>query len=383
MRGAGAERVIENARLVLADEVIHGHLVIRGERIAVIDTGGSGVAGADNVDGDYLVPGLVELHTDNVERHLIPRPGVVWPTLPAVLAHDAAVASAGITTVLDAVACGSDHGKSWRRGICDATISGLNEARRGGYLRAEHLLHLRCEIVSPEMPDAFAKAIDEPHVRLVSIMDHTPGARQFVDMDKFREYYKGKHGLDDAELEAMIVERRAMQAEHGPSNRRHVVAQARRRGITLASHDDATPEHILEAAELGITIAEFPTTTAAAEAARVHGLRTVLGAPNLVRGGSHSGNVAAGDLARRGLLDCLSSDYVPASLMQAAWILSDEGTISVPESIGMVTRTPARMLGLNDRGELRPGYRADLVRVHRSGPNAVIREVLRAGRRIA
>lgn len=377
-----AERILDNARIICPDAVIDGHLVIRGDLIVAIEDGRSRSPAAEDLEGDYLTPGLVELHTDNVERHLIPRPGVVWPTMPAILAHDATIASAGITTVLDAIACGSDHGKEWRRDICDTTVSGIDQARRGGHLRAEHLLHLRCEIVAADMPEAFAKAIDNPYVRLVSIMDHTPGARQFVDMDKFREYYKGKHGLSDRELDTMIAERQAMRDEHGPRNRAEVVAETRRRDITLASHDDATVEHVNEAVSDGVRIAEFPTTVAAAEAAHAQGLATVMGAPNLVRGGSHSGNVAAGDLARLGLLDCLSSDYVPISLMQGAWQLNEEGIMSLPDAFRVVAGQPAAMLGLHDRGELEAGKRADIARVHRNGAT-VIREVLRGGQRIA
>lgn len=377
-----SERILDNARIILADTVIHGHLLIRNGRIMAIDEGRSRQPGADDMEGDYLTPGLVEIHSDNVERHLIPRPGVIWPTMPAILAHDATIAGAGITTVLDAIACGSDYGKSWRREICEITVAGIDQARRDGHLRADHLLHLRCEIVAPDMPTTFGKTIDNPYVRLVSIMDHTPGARQFVDIDKFRVYYKGKHGLSEAELDTMIAERRAMREEHGPGNRTYVIAETRRRGITLASHDDATVEHVTEAVEDGVRVAEFPTTVAAAEAARRQGLTTVMGAPNLVRGGSHSGNVAAGELARRGLLDCLSSDYVPTSLMQAAWQLHDEDIMTLPEAFGVVSGQPAAVLGLTDRGTLEAGKRADIVRVHRSSV-PVIREVLSEGRRIA
>ena len=378
-----AELILDNARVVLGDRVILGHIVVRAGTIVAIDEGPSGASGALDLDRDHLTPGLVELHTDNVERHLVPRPGVIWPTLPGVLAHDAAIASAGITTVLDAIACGSDHGKEWRREICTTAVAGIDAARRAGHLRCEHLLHLRCELVARDMPESFQRNIDNPHVRLVSIMDHTPGARQFVDMERFRIYYKGKHGLGDAELDAMIRERQAMQAELAPGHRQRVVEACRQRGITLASHDDATEDHVREAAELGVTIAEFPTTIEAAEAARRHGLATVMGAPNIVRGESHSGNIAANELARRGLLDALSSDYVPSSLMQAAWLLHEDGGMELPAAFRVVATNPARLLGLSDRGEIAPGLQADLVRVRRTDEGPVVREVWRRGRRIA
>ncbi|MEX0732158.1 MAG: alpha-D-ribose 1-methylphosphonate 5-triphosphate diphosphatase [Aquisalimonadaceae bacterium] len=377
-----SEQILDNASVVLDGEVIHGHVVIRDGHIADVGTGRCNVPHTEDLDGDYLTPGLVELHTDNVERHLIPRPGVRWPTMPGILAHDAAIASAGITTVLDAIACGSDHGKEWRKDICDAVVDGIGEARAAGLLRAEHLLHLRCEVVAPDMPESFARNIDNSLVRLVSIMDHTPGARQFVDMDKFREYYKGKHGLNDAELEAVIAERREMQARYAPIHRDQVVSACRQRNITLASHDDATVEHIEEAVALGVTISEFPTTIAAAETARQRGLATVMGAPNMVRGGSHSGNVAADDLAGLGLLDVMSSDYVPISLMEATWLLNERAGFTLPEAFRVVSGNPARLLGLTDRGEIAAGKRADLARVRKADHGPVVRQVWRQGLRV-
>lgn len=378
-----ADLILTNAQLVLEDEVLRGTIVVRDGYIADISTDVSWALGAEDLDGDFVTPGLIELHTDNVERHMVPRPGVRWPSVPAVLAHDAAIASAGITTVLDAIACGSDFGKDYRRDICDATVQAVKTAHEQGLLRADHLLHLRCEIVAPDMADTFERNIGSELVQLVSIMDHTPGARQFVNMDKFREYYMGKHGLSAAQLEEVIADRRAMQAKYADGHRRLVVERCRDKGVKLASHDDATAAHVEEAVALGVTISEFPTTLEAAEAARRYGLKTIMGAPNMVRGGSHSGNIAAQDLARRGLLDCFSSDYVPNSLMEAAWLLHERLDFRIPEAFATVTANPARMLGLEDRGRLALGQRADLVRVSRTPHGPVVRQVWKEGKRIA
>jgi alpha-D-ribose 1-methylphosphonate 5-triphosphate diphosphatase len=375
--------VLDNAHIVLEDTVIHGHVVVRDGHIAEIGAGRCRLPNAQDLEGDHLVPGLVELHTDNVERHLVPRPGVRWPTLPGILAHDSDIISAGITTVLDAVACGSDYGKEYRRDICNAAVAGIQEARDAGYLRADHLLHLRCEIAAEDMAETFEHCIGNDMVRLVSIMDHTPGARQFTNLDKFAEYYKGKHGMNDEQLAAMIDKRREIQARFGPTHREQVVSGCHERGITLASHDDATEEHIEEAVALGVTISEFPTTVAAAEAAHRHGLATIMGAPNMVRGKSHSGNIAAGELAKLGLLDVLSSDYVPISLMQAAWLLYENGAYSLPDAMKVVSGNPAHLLGLDDRGSIAPGKLADLVRVRRTGHGPVIRRVWREGKAVA
>ncbi len=377
-----SQTVFANARLVLDDEVIHGSLSVAGGRIEAMDSGATATTGAMDLDGDYLIPGLVELHTDHVEAHAFPRPGVRWPIIPAVLGHDAAIASAGITTVFDAIAIGHDAGKEYRRDLCDDVLAALEQAAQRGWLRAEHRVHLRCEIAVPGMAEQFERSREDPRVGLVSIMDHTPGQRQFVDLDKYREYYGGKYGTDSAELERRIEESQARQAAYAEPHRRVVVDWCRARGLPLASHDDATEEHVAEAAAAGVVLAEFPTTEAAARAARGHGMGNILGAPNMVRGGSHSGNVAPADLAEQRLLDVFSSDYVPASLLHAGWRVSDHG-YSLPEAVAPISAHPARLLGLDDRRRLEPGRRADLVRVRAAGHGPVVMSVWREGRAVA
>lgn len=377
------ETILDNAQIVLDSEVLEGHVVIQNGKITEIGHGRTGATMAQDMNGDYLVPGLVEVHTDNVERHLVPRPGVRWPTMAGILAHDADIINAGITTVLDAVACGSDYGKEYRRDICEAAVSGIDDARRAGYLRADHLLHLRCEIAAEDMANTFDRCINNEMVKLVSIMDHTPGARQFTNLEKFAEYYKGKHGLSDAQLSEMIEKRQEIQALFGSKHRAQVVSGSRERGIRLASHDDATVAHVEEAVSLGVTISEFPTTVEAAEAARRHGLSTIMGAPNMVRGKSHSGNIAATKLAQLGLLDVFSSDYVPVSLLQAAWLLHEQNGFTLPQAFKVVSGNPARMLGLIDCGNIELGKRADIVRVLKAPHGAVVRRVWKDGEQVA
>lgn len=376
------ERILSNAHLVLRDEVASGTVQMRDGVIAGIATGPTAAPGAVDLEGDYLIPGLIELHTDHLEAHAFPRPGVRWPMMQALLAFDAAIAGAGITTVCDAVALGHDLGKDYQHELCGAMVEALDAADDDGLLRAEHLLHLRCEITAPGVGEEFDRRVDHPRVRLVSVMDHTPGQRQFVDTDKYREYHMGKYGINADVMEAQIARRAAEQERYARPHRAHVSTACRARGIRLASHDDGTAAHVAEAVADGATIAEFPTTRAAADAARAHGLATVVGAPNLVRGGSHSGNVAAAELADAGLLDVLSSDYVPSSLLDAAWRLHGRG-YELPAALATVTTTPARLLGLTDRGEIAPGRRADLVRVRAATHGPVVRRVWRAGRVVA
>jgi alpha-D-ribose 1-methylphosphonate 5-triphosphate diphosphatase len=378
------EIVLANACIVAEDEVFLGTLHIKNGRIMGLDKGTTQLAGAIDCDGDFLVPGLVELHTDNLEKHVMPRPKVRWHAGSAVLAHDAQMASAGITTVYDAIACGDIIDGSARLENLQAMVDAVTNAQAKGHLRADHRLHLRCEVSSANILDLFDAFADNPLVGIVSLMDHTPGQRQFVREDKYREYYMGKYGFTDAEMADFTRRQQENSARYSDPHRKAIAAQCRNRGLTLASHDDATLDHVAEAAELGIHFAEFPTTVEAAQASKMAGMMVLMGAPNLMRGGSHSGNVSAAELAERGCLDVLSSDYVPISLMGAAFLLHQGPLgIALPAAIATVAGNPAAAAGLTDRGTIAMGKRADLVRVHDSGDMPVIRTVWRDGRQIA
>jgi alpha-D-ribose 1-methylphosphonate 5-triphosphate diphosphatase len=373
---------IRNARIVLADEVIEGGVQLRDGAIASVDQGASGMADSIDLDGDFLMPGFIELHTDNFERHLMPRPKVRWPELPALLAHDAECAAAGITTVYDALGVGDADPEAMRGQEMGPIVDALKHARNQGLLRANHLLHIRCELPAPNARSLFEPFEDEPLVRLMSLMDHTPGQRQWENIDQARTYYTGKKGWSSEKFERAVAESRELQSRYAEPHRAHFTDYAKQRGIQLASHDDTLPEHVQEAHAEGVQISEFPTRVEAAREARKLGMSTVMGAPNVMRGGSHSGNVAAAELARLGLLDVLSSDYVPASLLGAAMRLTRDAGFSLPAAVSTITRNPAQALGLDDRGEIRVGLRADLVRVRMCNDQPVVRAVWRDGERV-
>lgn len=376
------ETILTNARVVLPDAVVDGTIVIRDGRIADVRPGRSAVPGAEDLGGDHVLPGLVEIHTDNLERHLQPRPSVYWPSpRAAVLAHDAQIAAAGITTVLDAIAVGDyREGGQRRRMLLDA-VAAITQTRDHGLFRADHLVHLRCEISDEGAVPLFEEMADNPLVRLVSLMDHTPGQRQWSDMTTYRAFHRTKNWTE-AEFQSHIAEKKAAHDRVAEPNRRRILDLARAHGMALASHDDTTPAHVDEAHADGLTISEFPTTEAAARRARSVGMAVVMGAPNVVRGGSHSGNVSAGELAEAGLLDGLSSDYVPASLLHAAFLLSARG-LGLPAAVATVSRNPAAMVGLDDRGAIEPGRRADLIRVRVVDDLPVVRAVWREGHEVA
>jgi alpha-D-ribose 1-methylphosphonate 5-triphosphate diphosphatase len=382
------EVIFKNAKLVLAKEVVQGSIQVCDGRIAAIDSADTSLLSiGEDLQGDYLLPGLVEIHTDNFERHLMPRPKVHWAELPALLAHDAEIAASGITTVFDALGVGEADTESLRGTAWDRVVSTLADCTERHLLRADHLLHIRCELPAPNTIELFAPFVDHPMVRLISLMDHTPGQRQWENIDHARVYYIGKKGWSEEKFQRKVAEAEELQERFAKPHRRHFVDYARNREIALASHDDTTLAHVKQAHDEGASLCEFPTTELAARAARERGMVTVMGGPNVVRGGSHSGNVAASHLAKLGLLDILSSDYVPASLLSAALQLVDEGHMSLPQAVATVSRNPARSVGLMDRGELAEGLRADLVQVGlvevaNQRHHAVVRAVWREGRRV-
>jgi alpha-D-ribose 1-methylphosphonate 5-triphosphate diphosphatase len=376
---AKSETIIGNARIVLADRVIeHGWVAFANGRVAEFGEGRA-PDGSEDAGGDLVMPGLIELHTDHLEAHYEPRPKVYWNPIAAVVSYDGQLATSGITTVLDSLRVGRDD--EVKDGGLAAAITAAREA---GLMRVDHFLHLRCEIPMPNVLDEMHGLIGRPDVRLMSLMDHTPGQRQFRDEDKLRIYYRGKGGKTDAELDVMFARRTAYQQKHAASNLREIVAEAHARNIPLASHDDTTDENVTDAIRDKVSVAEFPTTMEAAHALHRAGIGILMGAPNVVRGGSHSGNIAAVDLAREGLLDILSSDYVPSSLLMGALQLPQQVPgIDLATAIRTVTRRPAEAVGLDDRGEIAVGKRADVIRVHVAHDVPAVRAVWREGQRVA
>ncbi|MDX8351830.1 alpha-D-ribose 1-methylphosphonate 5-triphosphate diphosphatase [Cognatiyoonia sp. IB215182] len=376
--------IIANAQIILPDEVVQGGLVLRDGQIAEIFQGTSVPKTAMDCKGDYVCPGLIELHTDNLERHITPRPKVDWPHRAAIMAHDRELAATGITTVFDAIRVGSiisdgnkRYGK-YARQMADEIL----QMRDAGALKISHHIHLRAEICSETLLDEMGEFGDKDRVGIVSLMDHTPGQRQFRDIQKFEDYVCGKHNLDRAGFAEYIAFLYGLQERLGAAHEAGAVAAAKRYGATLASHDDTTAEHVATSAAHGVTIAEFPTTVEAAEACHAAGIATIMGAPNLVRGGSHSGNVAAKDLAQIDRLDILSSDYVPAALLMGAAHLAQLWG-NWPKGMATVTANAARYVHLEDRGVIALGKRADLLRFSMLHDVPAVRQVWAAGRQVA
>ncbi len=375
------ETILTNAEIVLEGGVLRGAtLVLRGAAVAEVAEGRSRAPGAVDCGGDVLMPGVVDVHTDNLERQVLPRANARWPSRSAFLSHDAQCAAAGVTTVLDALCVGDlgfDQGRdqTFKDGVADMAALAPT-----GLLKADHRLHLRCEVPAPDMPGLLDTVADHPMLAMVSLMDHSPGVGQYRDLDRYRAMRMRLTRLTEDETNRRILELREQRERLLEVQRRYVLDRVGHRHVPLASHDDESAEQVARNARDGILISEFPVTLEAAAAAKGLGVGVIAGAPNIVRGGSHSGNVAAEDLVREGAVDVLASDYVPPALIEAAFRIA--AIVGLPAAIATITANAARMCRLDDRGALAPGKRADVVRVARMGELPVVRQVWRAGERV-
>jgi alpha-D-ribose 1-methylphosphonate 5-triphosphate diphosphatase len=384
-----SEFMLRNARIVTSSEIVDGSVQVRDG--VIVDIGAGPLISAPSVDleGDYLIPGLVDLHTDNLERHLRPRRDAEWPVLAALIAHDAEMVSVGITTIFDSLYVGGRNlGDEDNSNQLRKAISALETGRQNCMFRSDHMLHLRAETSREEMPELFSSIYPDPMVRIVSVMDHTPGQRQFAN----GYGTGGRFGGQNESRQRPVLEedpKRATETPHerqarvSAPNRARLLSLLKGHPIALASHDDTTVEHVEQAHAEGINISEFPTTVTAAQMARAKEMTIVAGSPNLVIGRSLTGNVAVEELARLGLLDVLASDYAPASLLYSTFLLAEKLDIPLHESIKLVTSAPARATRLDDRGSIEIGKRADLVRVRKTQgiPNPIM--IWREGQRVA
>jgi alpha-D-ribose 1-methylphosphonate 5-triphosphate diphosphatase len=379
-----SEQIISNAQIVLSNEVIHGCVVIEQGRIRDIERGQSTLSSAVDWQGDYLMPGLIELHTDNMEKYFTPRPGVIWPRVSAIMTHDTQMISSGVTTVFDAVAVGYDIYKSSRKEVLQDIIESIAYISDHKLARADHFIHLRCELSCEETSKEFDQYVNDPRLKLVSLMDHAPGQRQFAKLEKYVEYYQKKYAFSDEEIQTSIQQHLQSSETWSAAHRRYIAETCLERNIPMASHDDATHQHVEEALSYEVSIAEFPTTLEAASLSHQSSLKVLMGAPNLMRGYSHSGNVAARELAEGGYLDILSSDYYPSSLLHSAFLLADlEIGYSLPKAIKCVTQNPADAVELHDRGRIKTGYMADILRVDKHNDMPVLKETWKSGRRVS
>jgi alpha-D-ribose 1-methylphosphonate 5-triphosphate diphosphatase len=322
-----------------------------------------------DIHGD-LIPGLVDLHSDCLEVKARPRTSMLLPLGAALHELDVECSAHGITTHFICV-CLEDNVTKYRS--IDRGYETLEEITAWHpHLRVDHRLHLRVDVTGDGMEAARSMA-RSPLVGLVSYMLHLPGYGQFADEEAWRTYYTSVEGDPTAARDRLAL--RMQRLDRIAVGQQLVAEAARDGGAVLASHDDDSADAVAVAHKLGARIAEFPINLEAAAAARALGLSVVMGAPNARRGTSHHGNLSARDAVAASMLDVLASDYHPPSLLAAAYALAGDAACSWPEAITLISAGPARAVGLDDRGDIAPGKRADLVAVGRRREQPSVRQV--------
>ena len=353
------------AQVVLENETLNDAAVLIADgQIVAINPASS--AGAQEIDlsGHILMPGMIDLHCDALEKEAEPRPGVHFPFDFACAQADKRNAAAGITTVYHALSFANAE-----LGVRNNdTAAELAHAVRAWQEHAlvDNRVHARYEITDPTAPSTLHELLTNDEIHLMSFMDHTPGQGQFKSIEAYRTFQARTYKKDAAEFEALLVEKLS-QGEGAVARMEQLAKAARELGIPLASHDDDRPEKIDVVKTLGVSVSEFPINLETAQAARAAGLATLLGAPNILRGKSQSGSMRALDAVMNGVADCLCGDYSPAALLPAVLKLPSLANIPLHKAVALVTCNPARAVGLNDRGVIASGKRADLLAVRYLG----------------
>jgi alpha-D-ribose 1-methylphosphonate 5-triphosphate diphosphatase len=356
---------LTHARIVLADTIIEdGSLLIEDGIISAINP--EMVDGANTIDleGKILMPGMIDLHCDALEKEVEPRPNVHFPLDFACAQADKRNAAAGITTVYHALSFAHEE-LGVRNNEFAADVARAVHAWQPHAL-VDNRVHCRYEITDETGLPILKQLLNEDSMHMISMMDHTPGQGQFKDMAAYRDYLTLTYKKTADEVN-VIVERK-LEAASGAFSRMEELAQAAHAaGISVASHDDDSADRVETMSGIGADISEFPITLEAAQAARAAGMSTIFGAPNILRGKSQSGSMKAIDAIHEGVADCLCADYAPASLIVSVFRIPELSDLDLPAAIRLVTSNPAKAARLTDRGEIALGKRADLIAVSMPG----------------
>ncbi|WP_427184740.1 alpha-D-ribose 1-methylphosphonate 5-triphosphate diphosphatase [Bordetella bronchialis] len=370
--------LLTHARIVLADDVLDGaSLLLEDDRIAAVDPVNARADHVVDLRGHTLMPGLIDLHCDAIEKEAEPRARVLFPLEFAVAQIDRRNAAAGITTPYHAVSFANREWGVRNNDTAAEVIRSLHAFRPHSLV--DNRVHCRYEVTDPYAVPVLTALMDEGMVQLLSVMDHSPGQGQFKTLDAYLEYMMGNHGMSREQAEEAA--RAKTVAQEGAVGRvEHLLERARRHGIPTASHDDDSVHRIAAMRALGVAMSEFPITLDTAKAAVSCGLPTILGAPNVLRGQSQSGSIRAIDAIRAGVASCLCSDYQPSTLIAAAFVAARQASLPLPQAVALVSANPAQAAGLTDRGRIQAGLRADLTAVAMVGGQPLVSHTWSAGR---
>jgi alpha-D-ribose 1-methylphosphonate 5-triphosphate diphosphatase len=372
-------RYIINATLILPEEIIRkGALLLEDDIIAsVCPDSGHHASEIVDLEGDYLMPGLIDLHGDAIEHELNPRPKAHLPMDHAIAQGDRKCALAGITTMFHAIGF---HGDDSLHRNSDAMMELSRRIRKfTPHALIDSKIHCRFEMPVPSGMTCIQTLVAEGVCELVSLNDHTPGQGQYRDTTGIRMYLKEHRGMTDEQIEKHINERIAL-SENAEAYGQQMAEYALSKGLPLASHDDEDAKKINRRFAQGATISEFPLSVEAGETARYHGMHAIVGSPNVMRGGSTGTGARAIDMVAAGLADCLCSDYAPSTLLPAIFRIARELDWPLHRPARLTSLGPATAARLADRGAIREGLRADLIAVHERGGVPVTRHLWSAGR---
>jgi len=369
---------LTGARVVLPNDVLDDAAVlIEDGVIAAIDPESSHGAQTLDLKGKTLIPGMIDLHCDALEKEVEPRPNVYFPLDFACAQADKRNAAAGVTTVFHALSFANEELGVRNNAFAASIARAVHAWNPHGLI--DNRVHCRYEVTDPSAPEILLDLMAAGVMHLLSVMDHSPGQGQFKDIAAYRDYLARTYKKSEGELDALI-ENKLAQAEGAMARMRLLIDAAKAQGIPVASHDDDTAEKVETLHSLGVGIAEFPINLESARAARERGMSTVFGAPNILRGKSQSGAMRALDAVMAGVADCLCADYHPATLIVAVFRLPELAGISLADSVRLVSANPAKAVGLTDRGEIAVGKRADLVAVADINGLAQVNKVFSAGK---
>lgn len=363
---------IRNAKVVLPDRVISGDIYIEGGVIAGVVPAESAPAGDEkggrfadaaeavfDAGGSYVLPGMIDVHSDAIEKEIQPRPNTLFPMDFALCELEKKLAASGITTMYHSLSLGV--GLSLRGDdLLVQLVERIKQYRRQRAM-IRHRIHLRYEVSHLSGLPLAEELVRSGDIDYLSYMNHSPGQGQYKAPGSFEAYVMKNQGVDREEVQEIVRNLLERQERINWGRLEELAADARSRDIPIASHDDDSPAKIDEAVRCGITVSEFPLNLETAIYAKERNLHVCVGAPNIVRGGSHDKNLRAMDAVKAGAVDILCSDYYPSSLLMAVFKISEEG-LPLSHAANMASLNPARALGIDDEtGSITPGKTADLI----------------------
>jgi len=380
---------LSDLKVVLPDQTLERGSVLIEDGIIVDIIEGAAPVAVPSLSGLTLIPGLIDLHGDMLERDVQPRPSARFPTEIGLLELDKRLAGAGITTAYAAISFawrGNDLRSQESATEMIETLNRLNDDTL-----VDMYVHARFEVTNPATGPILSDLLEKNLIQLVSIMDHTPGQGQYSDVDRYLNFMHKWLGVDIASLgtskEEIMEKMKTNIMEQAEAPRdwdvvRDVIAVALKHNVPVASHDDDTLQKVQEQDEMGVSISEFPVSKEAAQAAKDNGMWVIMGAPNAYRGQSTSNNLSAMDAINDGLVDILATDYYPAALLHTAFKLNRDGVMPLHDSLKLVSTNAADAMNLTDRGRIEKGYSADLVLVHENTRFPQVRGTIRQGQPI-